>query len=105
MDIAEAHSLVDIRFMGFGRQRISEEHHEINVIVLDLSPHLLFPAEMARQKFVYIEIRNFLDQFSCGACCIKGVFAEDPLIGNTEVLHELFFGIVRDQSDIHCHTS
>ena len=52
MDIAESHRLVDIRLVGLRLQRVSQEDHKIDIIVLDLSSHLLFPAKMTRQEFM-----------------------------------------------------
>ena len=62
MDIAQAHHIIDIRFMGLGCQRIPKENYKIDFIVFNLCPYLLFASQMPGKKLVDVQIGHFFNQ-------------------------------------------
>ncbi len=54
MHITGSHNIHNIRFMRFLCQRIPQEDHKVNLIVLDLRSQLLFSSQMTCQIFMNI---------------------------------------------------
>jgi hypothetical protein len=63
--------------------------------VLNLCAKLLRAPQMPGKVFVDGQICHFLYQPPCCACCIQVILAEDPPVSDTEILHQLFLGIMR----------
>ena len=77
--------------MKLWRQRIPEKNDQIHLIMLYLCADLLFSSQMSGKKFVDAQIGNLLDQTPGGACGIQIVFAQNPPVGDAEILHQLLF--------------
>ena len=84
--------------------RIAQEYNHINEIIGYLSCHLLLTAQVPRQKFMYIKIRNLLYKTPRGACRIERMLREDALISYAEILHKLLLGIMCYKTNLHDNT-
>ena len=101
MHITQMQDGVYFGFIGVGRNRVSQEDHQVDIVIDDLRAHLLFPAQTSGKVFVYDQIGSFFHQSASCACGINVMFAQDVSLGDAEVFHQFFFVIVSDQTDIH----
>jgi hypothetical protein len=62
--------------------------------MFDLRSQLLGPAQMSRKIFMYLKISNFLNQSAGRAGRIQFILAQNTAVCNTEILHQLLFGIM-----------
>ena len=99
--IAELYAVIDIRLMGLGGQRISQENEKIDLIVLNLRTQLLAAAEMSRQKLMHGQVGHLFYQTSRGAGGVKLVLCENSPVRNAEILHQFFLCIVSNEAYIH----
>ena len=105
MHVTKSHNNVDIRFMALGREGITQENNQIDLVVFNLGADLLHPSEMACQKLMDREVGHLFNQ---PACCTGGadiIFGEYPPVCNAEVLHQLFLRIMCYQGNFHLSTS
>ena len=82
--------------MGLRRQRVPQKDDKINLIILNLRPHLLLAAKMSGQIFMDIEIGYLLDQTACRRRGKYLMLAQYSPVGDTKILHQNLFGIVGD---------
>ena len=64
MCITQSYNIVYIRFMRFWSKRIPQKNHQINIIMFNLCPYLLFSAKMSCKIPVYAKVRYFDEQTS-----------------------------------------
>ena len=72
-----------------------------NVIIYNLSAHLLVAAQMAGKIFMHNKVCGLLNQPPCRAGGIDFVPAEYVPVCDTKVFHQLFLVIMGNQTDIH----
>ena len=101
MHVAKLTDITDIGFVRFGTQWIPQENNQIDLIMLYLSTYLLLSSQMTGEKFVYVKIRNFLDQPSRSSGGIEVVLCKYTLISYAEILHKLLLSIVCYQRYVH----
>ena len=79
MDIAQAHHIIDIRFMGLWVSadpggKLQDRFHCVQSV-----PYLLFASQMPGKKLVDVQIGHFFDQPSCRTRSKKLVLVKIPL--------------------------
>ena len=95
---AEKSGVIRIRILVHG---VAEEKQKVNFVAGD-SGSDLFTAAVASAK----EAGNFKtgcvgNKFSGSGSGAEFVFAENSAVSNTELNHKFFFGILRDNCNIH----
>ena len=62
---------------------------------------LLNTSNVSSQIFADIQSSCLLDQTAGSSGCVESVLGEHSAVGDTQVLKQRFFCVMRDQSDVH----
>ena len=81
--------------------RIPQKNHEIQIVLFNLGTHLLNTSNVSSQIFADIQSSCLLDQTAGSSGCVESVLGEHSAVGDTQVLKQRFFCVMRDQSDVH----
>ena len=103
MGITQPDNVIDLRFLLFFRQRIPKENNKIDGIHLDISTQLYGAPCNTGRIFVDIQVGRLLDKASGRPCGIQLMLYQNISIGNAEILHQYFFCVVGNQSNVHAY--
>ena len=101
MYVAETDNPMDIRLMLFRLFRIPQENHKIQIILFNLRTHLLNASNVSSQIFADVKSGCLFYQTAGSSGCVKSMLGKYRAVGDTQVLKQRFFCIMRDQSDVH----
>ena len=85
--------------------RIAEEQEQIDLIAGNAGCDLLITALNTCQKALDLQTRCLGDQLAGGTRSHQFMLAQNPAIRRTELNHQLFFGVMRNQCNRHRSTS
>ena len=84
-----------------GGAGVAEAKQHVDLVISDAGSHLLLSSLIARHQAVDVETRCLGDIFGgrCGGAQI--MLAQNTTVGDTKLSHQLFFHVVRDNSNFH----
>lgn len=101
VNVAKPQQIKLVRLMGLGVKRISEIEKQVYLVAGDTRAYLLVSALGAAQIPLNVKSRSLGYHFARSARSAKVVPRQYAAVSDTELHQKLFFGIVRDQCNIH----
>ena len=105
VDIAQAQQSHLIRLAGLCVDGVAEEQQQVHLVAGDAGRDLLVAALYARQKALHLQTGGFGDHLAGRTGCHQFMLAQNPAVRRTELYHQLFFGVMRNQCNRHRSTS
>ena len=105
MHITQAQQGHLVGLAGLCVDRIAEEQEQIDLIAGNAGCDLLITALNTCQKALDLQTRCLGDQLAGGTRSHQFMLAQNPAIRRTELNHQLFFGVMRNQCNRHRSTS
>ena len=101
MHIAQVQNGIYLGFIRMRRNRISQENHQVNIIIDNLCAHLLFAAQVRGKIFMHHQIGSLLHQTTGCACGVDIMLTQNMSVSDTKVFHQFFLIIMCNQTNIH----
>ena len=99
--VAQAEQVRVVRLIRLGVERITEKQEEVDLIIGNACRDLLISSLGAAEEFLDFKACRICDEFTGSSGCAECMSGKGSAIGNAELNHQFFFGIVRDECYIH----